>query len=428
MLIDRGVAGAAALDLVGELMVGQRTITGEGLRSTLDLLGRSAGGLDVLEYRSGSEVLDWIVPPEWRLRSARLTDPGGRVLADAAEDPLAVVAYSVAFEGNVELDDLLAHLHSAPHRPEAVPYRTSYYQRTWGFCLPHRVLESLADGRYDVSIDSELDDSGSLSVGEARRGPGATAEIVLSAHVCHAGQANDNASGTAVLATVARHLAAHPPPVPVTCLFLPGGIGSIAWLSDHTPPEVMLSLGCVGDPAPLAFKATKTGDTTLDRAVRVAARDGGIELGHYPWSPYGFDDRNFSSPGIDVPAGSLSRSPHGGYPEYHTSDDNLDLMEAGRLGETVELVLRTVDVLARSRSLRRTEPRGEPQLGRRGLYGSIGGLTRRPDREMALLWVSALADGDTDLAAMAERSGLAFDTIADAAAALVEAGVLESGT
>ncbi len=424
---DREKATTVTKAILRDLFDVPRSLTGDGNRKALEYLGEIVPGLSTVEVPSGRRLFDWVAPPEWRIRAGRLTGPDGSVIVDFAHSPLHVIGYSEAVDAVFDLDDLLPHLHSLPERPEAIPYRTSYYERTWGFCLPHRQLMSLQPGRYHAFIDAELDDNGSLSYGEARLG-GNSRETIVTAHICHPAQANDNLSGVAAVAAAFQQLSSLNLRNGARALFLPGGIGSLAWLTGNESlvPEIAggISVACVGDTASLRFKTTREGQAVVDRAVGLVAAEMGIELAQIPFDPYGFDERNFSSPGFALPFGSLTRSGHGGYPEYHSSDDSIDLVEVDRLVEAAEFVFRFVVMMASNRRLLRTEPRGEPQLGRRGLYGSIGGLRSRPEFETALLWVANFADGDHDLVDVATRSGIRFSDVVAASDALEDAAVV----
>lgn len=424
---DRQRAAATVTRVVADLFPTRRSLTGDGNRAALAYLGGIVSSLETVEVPSGTRLFDWTAPPEWRLRDARLVGPDGSVIVDLKTTPLAVVGYSEGVDVTLDLEELRPHLHSIPERPEAVPYRTSYYDRTWGFCLPHSRLTRLQPGRYRAVVDAEHDWNGSLSYGDALVGRGLK-ETILTAHICHPAQANDNLSGMAVLASVLEQLEPQALNHAVRGLFLPGGIGSLAWLATNegrlSNVSCGMSLACLGGTECLTFKATRSGDSLIDRAVELAARDAGITLREEPFDPYGFDERNFSSPGIGVPFGSLMRSRHGEYPEYHSSDDSIDLIEPEQLVEAAEFVFRVVTILDSNRRFKRYEPRGEPQLGRRGLYSAIGGHQSRPRAETALLWVANLSDGNHDLIDMALRSRIDYSAVLEAAEALLDAGVV----
>jgi aminopeptidase-like protein len=410
-----------------------RSITGDGVRRTLALLGERIP-LEVHEIPTGTRILDWTVPKEWNLVSATLRDPRGQVIADSANSNLHVVSYSVPVRATLELEELLPHLHSLPEHPDWIPYRTSYYQERWGFCLPHRVVESLRPGRYEATIDARLED-GSLTYGECflpPTSPGANTyapEVLLSAHVCHPSLANDNLSGLAVCMALAETLQSRPRRrYGYRFVFAPGTIGAIAWLASNPAARARVAAGLVaanlGDPGAFHYKRSRRGAAEIDRIAAVVLRDHGGEHAIEDFAPFGYDERQYGSPGVDLPVGVLTRTPWGRYPQYHTSADDLSLISAERLVESLELYLRVIDVLEGNRVYLNLSPVGEPQLGRRGLYGSLGGAGDGREREMALLWVLNQSDGRRSLLDIAERSGIAFARLRQAADALLEASLL----
>jgi aminopeptidase-like protein len=409
-----------------------RSITGDGVRRTLALLGERIS-LQVHEVPSGTRILDWTVPKEWNLKAASIRGPRGEVIADLADCNLHVVSYSVPVRATLELEELLPHLHSLPERPDWIPYRTSYYQERWGFCVAHRVLESLRPGRYQVAIDATLED-GALTYGECflpatAPSSGAAAEVLISAHICHPSLANDNLSGLAVCRALAEALQARSQRrYGYRFVFAPGTIGAIAWLARNAGARARVAAGLVaanlGDAGAFHYKRSRRQTAEIDRAAAVALRDRGGEHAIEDFVPFGYDERQYGSPGVDLPVGVLTRTPWGRYPEYHTSADDLSFISADRLAESLEVYLRIVDVLEGNRAYVNLSPVGEPQLGRRGLYGSLGGATDGRDRELALLWVLNQSDGRHSLLDIAERSGVAFDRLRQAADALLEATLL----
>ncbi|WP_242424644.1 DUF4910 domain-containing protein [Frankia sp. EI5c] len=407
-----------------------RSITGNGVRATLDLVRAALPAqvpLAVHEVPTGTPVLDWTIPREWNVTGARLIGPDGRVVVDVADNPLHLLGYSVPMRARMPLEDLRRHLYSMPDRPDWVPYRTSYYNDAWGFCLTDRQLTALPDGEYQVEIDTSLTE-GSLTYGEIVL-PGSTGEeFLITTHLCHPAMANDNSSGIAVAIELAAALAAQPHRFTYRLLFIPGTIGSITWLARN--PDVTgrirhgLVLTGLGDRGAPTYKRSRRGDTAIDRAAARALAETGRPHRVVDFSPYGYDERQFCSPGYDLPVGRFGRSQHGEYPEYHTSADNLEFVSPDSLADSFAILRRIIDICEADRVWRNTSPYGEPQLGRRGLYRSIGATMNRASIEMGLLWVLNLADGTRSLLDIAERAGLPFEAVANAADALAGVGLL----
>ena len=402
-----------------------RSVTGDGVRATLDLI-EEVVKLERHAVPSGTQAHDWTVNEEWNVRDAYIADASGRRIVDFRENNLHLVGYSTPVRATMSLDELLPHLHTLPDHPDWVPYRTSYYHRTWGFCLTDRLLRSMGPGPYEVVVDTDLG-PGEMVYGEVVV-PGETdREVMVTSHVCHPSLANDNLSGIAVATEVARTLQSLPAPRHTyRFLFAPGTVGSITWLSRN--PEVVprLSHGLVltglGGPGPLVYKSTRRGGRGVDRAASHVVRGRGGEVRGY--SPYGYDERQFNSIGFDLPFGRLSRTPHGEYPEYHTSADDLGLVEPTRLADAYTAVMEIVDVLENDCRFRNLRPYGEPQLGKRGLYPTTGGKSAG-DAVMAMLWTLAYTDGSTSLAEIADIADRDFADVRTAADELHRAGLLE---
>jgi aminopeptidase-like protein len=337
-----------------------------------------------------------------------------------------VVNYSVPVRTRMSLAELRPRLHTLPEQPDLIPYRTTYYAEDWGFCLSHRQLSALAEGEYEVCIDATLA-PGHLSYGECVL-PGESAdEILISVHSCHPSLANDNLSGMAVATYLARLLAAGARHHTFRFLFIPGTIGSITWLAGHEPETKRirhgLVLSCLGDAGPSTYKRSRRGDTLVDRAAAHVLRQGGAHT-LLDFVPYGYDERQYCSPGFDLPVGCLTRTPNGRFPEYHTSADNLDFVRPEALEDSLEKCLRIVEILERDGAYLNLSPKCEPQLGRRGLYRATGGR-ELPGFEMALLWVLNLSDGRHSLLDIAERAGVPFRVVLGAATALEGVGLLQ---
>ena len=407
-----------------------RSITGPGLRETLAAI-RETAPITIVEVKSGTQVFDWQVPNEWTLRDAWIRGPRGETILDLASSNLHVVNYSAPVRKRVTLEELRAHLHTLPDHPAWVPYRTSYYKEDWGFCMSHQQAAGLEPAEYDVCVDATLA-PGSLSYGELLV-PGASSdEILFSTHVCHPSLANDNLSGMAVCAFLARALQDVALRYSYRFLFVPGTIGSIAWLAANEAGTGRIRAGlvaaCLGDAGTMTYKRSRRGDAEIDRVALHVLRSAGVEHQVLDFVPFGYDERQYGSPGFNLPVGSLTRTPHGRYPEYHTSADDLSFVKPEALGDSWAKYLAIVGVLEGNRAYRNLNPRCEPQLGRRGLYRALGGGDDGRALELALLWVLNLADGDHDLLATAERAGMPFPVIREAADALLSAGLLEEVT
>lgn len=412
--------------LAQELFPICRSITGQGVRDTLDVIARH---IDV-ERRSvptGEPVLDWTVPKEWVIRDAYIRDPSGRKIVDFAESNLHVLNYSTPVRATVPLSTLREHVFTMPDKPDLVPYRTSYYAERWGFCMAHSLFETLPEGDYEVFIDSELKD-GHLDYGEYVH-PGATErEFLLSAHICHPSLANDNCSGLALLTLIARGLVGRSTRYSYRFLFAPGTIGSLTWLARNEDRvdrvDHGLVVSCVGDAGGPTYKRSRRGNAFIDRAMAHVLAHAAPGAAIRDFSPYGYDERQFCSPGFNMPVGLLQNSPFGEFPEYHTSADNLDFIHPRYLERSHRLVMEVIGIVEGDWTPLNLCPKGEPQLGRRGLYSALGGDKGGAQSAMPMLWVLNLSDGTNSLFDMAERSGLRFAEIASAATMLKEHGLL----
>jgi aminopeptidase-like protein len=417
-------SGRAMHGLIRELFPICRSITGDGFRDSLRGLSKIAP-IVPNEIPSGTRVFDWTVPKEWNIRDAWIADRSGRRWVDFRESNLHVVNYSIPVRTRMPLAELRRHLHALPDQPDLIPYRTSYYAEDWGFCLSQRILDQLPDGEYEVCIDSTLV-PGNLTYGECLLHGTIPDEILISVHSCHPSLANDNLSGMVVAAFLARHLASQPRRHTFRFLFIPGTIGSITWLALHETEAGNirhgLVLSCLGDPGPLTYKRSRRGNAPIDRATAHVLRDqGGSAVREF--TPYGYDERQYCSPGFNLAVGCLMRTPNGQFPEYHTSADNLNFVRAESLEGSLRKVLEIIAILEHDTVYVNLNPKCEPQLGRRGLYDTKGG-TAPPDLQMAMLWVLNLSDGNHRLIEIAQRAALPFGTIRHAAIALHEAGLL----
>ncbi len=424
------IDGAAIHALIEELYPICRSITGQGLRETLRIIGGRIP-IQLTEVPSGTPVLDWTVPPEWNVRDAFVADPDGRRVIDFRRHSLHVVNYSTPVRARMTLAELRPHLHALPAHPDWIPYRTSYYAESWGFCLTQRQLDALGqappDAAYDVVIDSTLA-PGHLTYGELVLPGQLEDEILISTHVCHPSLADDNLSGIAISTLLARALAAGPRRRhTLRFLYAPGTIGAITWLARNRDRAARIKHGmtltCLGDGHPFTYKRSVGGRAPVDRAAAHVLAHAGLAHQLIDFFPYGYDERQYGSPGFRLPVGSLMRGRHGMFPEYHTSADDLSFVSPQRLAESARVVAEILDVLDGDRRYRNLQPYGEPQLGKRGLYRALGG-TNIPDLQMAMLWVLNQSDGQTSLLDIAERAALPFPAIRAAADLLREHDLL----
>jgi aminopeptidase-like protein len=420
-LLDSG-SGESMYALAEELFPICRSITGDGVRATLERIAADLV-VDVHEVPSGTPVFDWTVPREWNIREAWIKGPNGDKVVDFADHNLHVVNYSIPVHEHLTLEELRPKLHSLPDRPDWIPYRTSYYDETWGFCLPHSLLETLEDGTYEVYIDSELKD-GSLTYAEAVFKGYSEDEVLLSAHTCHPSLANDNLSGIALLVRLGMALRSINTRYTYRLLFAPGTIGSITWLARNVEQASNIKhglvLSCVGDGGGPMYKRSRQGNAAIDRIVARVFAESAPAGEIQGFSPYGYDERQYCSPGFNLPVGLLERSKYGEFPEYHTSADNMDFISADELDRSYALVARIIEKLETDWFPVSTAPFCEPQLGRRGLYKAMGGDNERVERQMAMLWVLNLADGAHSLRDIADRSGIDYSRILEVAELLKE--------
>jgi len=385
--------------------------------------------MEIFEVPSGTPVFDWTVPQEWNIKDAYIKDSSGRRIVDFQKCNLHVLNYSVPIHATMPLSDIRPHLFSIPAHPDWIPYRTSYYKQDWGFCLSHNQLVALPEGDYEVCIDSSLAD-GTLSYGECFLPGQSSDEILISCHACHPSLANDNLSGLTVATALAESLAEGGSGLRYSYrfLFIPGTIGAITWLARNQEDAARIRHGlvltCIGDKAPFHYKKSRRGNAEIDRVVAHVLSHLTETPEILEFSPYGYDERQYCSPGFNLEVGCLMRSVWGSFPEYHTSADNLNFIEPRYLAESLRTCLAILEVLENNRSYRNRNPFCEPQLGRRGLYRSTGGDSIANEIN-ARLWVLNLSDGENSLFDIAERSRMPFSAILEAADLLCENGLLE---
>jgi aminopeptidase-like protein len=418
-------AGEAAYALIADLYPICRSITGNGNRETLRRLGAFIP-VSIHEVPSKTQVYDWTIPQEWNISDAYVADSSGRRLIDFRNSNLHVMSYSVPVRRIVSFTELRDHLFTDPDHPDWIPYRTSYYSENWGFCITHNDLPKFReDQQYKVVIDSSLTE-GSLTYGEVVVPGASSEEVLISAHICHPSLCNDNLSGVSIATMLAKTLSGQCLRYAYRFLFIPGTIGSITWLARNEDKAARIKHGLVlsnlGDPGDCTYKKSRRGDSEIDLAAMTVLRHVGPHT-VLDFVPYGYDERQYCSPGFNLPVGVFSRTPHGRFPQYHTSADNLEFVRPEYLADSFEKILAIIEVLENNGTYLNLKPKCEPRLGKRNLYSNVGGL-KVPDRELALLWVLNLSDGEHSLLDIAMRSGMPFASIMAAAEALAQTDLL----
>jgi aminopeptidase-like protein len=407
-----------------------RSITGDGVRQTHDILGELIP-LTRIEVPSGSHIFDWIVPPEWELNEAYIIDPNGRQILDVQENNLHLISYSEPYRGTLSKSELEKHLHSLPDLPDAIPYLTSYYNRTWGFCLSQKERDSLPEGNYEIVVDTKLKANGSMTISEVVL-PGETEdEVLISTYTCHPSMANNELSGPLVATFLYQRLAAMKNRrFTYRFAFLVETIGAIAYLhqkGEHLRHRLKAGLvtTCVGLDVPFTYKRSLRGNTLIDRIVGHVLKEENVDHKIIDFFPWGSDERQYCSPGFDLPVGSLMRGSYLDFPEYHTSLDNRDLISFTAISESVDIYLATCMALERNIIYRNLVANGEPQLGKYNLYPKIGSLRQVETERQELLWFLSLADGHRDLLEIASTSGVSIERLEAAARKCLEAQIVE---
>jgi aminopeptidase-like protein len=404
-----------------------RSITGNGVRETLGIIAEHIP-CSVVEVPTGTKVFDWTVPKEWNISDAYIKNAKGEKIVDFKDSNLHVLSYSRPFQGMVSLGELKKHLFTIPELPQHIPYRTSYYNEDWGFCLSHNQYLRLTDDRYEVVINATLEE-GYLTYGQCVLKGETEQEVLISCHICHPSLCNDNLSGIALTVFLASHLCQTLTRYTYRFLFVPVTIGSITWLASHESslPDIRHGLVAanLGDSGNFTYKKSRQGNAEIDQAVANVLAGSGFGYKIMDFSPYGYDERQYCSPGFNLPLGCLTRTPHGDYPEYHTSADNLDFVKSENLLDSFSVYASVLNVLENNKIYINQNPKCEPQLGKRGLYDKIGGDSDSKDKQMALLWTLNLSDGGHSLLDISNRSGMSFPLIKNAADTLTESGLLK---
>ncbi|WP_162309279.1 DUF4910 domain-containing protein [Cohnella abietis] len=420
------------MDLFDRLFPINRSITGDGVRQSLRILGEIVP-IKQTEYATGTECFDWTVPKEWNVRGAYVKDSQGRTLIDFKENNLHLMGYSVPFRGYVSREELMEHLLTRPDLPNAIPYMMSYYKESWGFCVEHNRLPEFTDEWYEVFIDSDLQD-GHMTLGEGFIQGSSKQEILLSTYICHPSMAINELSGPLVQ-TMIYHYLLHRKNLKYSYrfLYLPETIGSLLYLSQYgeqLKQRVVAGyvVTCVGHGESFTYKRSKRADTLADKAAIHVLKQSGKPYTVVDWNPFGSDERQYCSEGFKLPMGSLMRTMYGQYPEYHTSLDNRSLISEEVLLETIQMYIDLIETLEANETYECTHIHGEPKLDKRGLYPYLGGTrTKEEQRQISFITnLIAFSDGHNDLIDIAEKLGEMGKELNKPAQLLEQHGLLRS--
>jgi aminopeptidase-like protein len=354
------------------------------------------------------------VPREWNIREAYIKNERGEKIVDFKNSTLHVLNYSIPVHKKITLTELRQHLFTLPGQPDLIPYRTSYYNENWGFCISHNQYLGMAEEEYEVYIDSSLED-GHLTYGEYVIEGETSDEVLISCHICHPSLCNDNLSGNSIAALLAKHLSGLQLRYTYRFLFIPGTIGAITWLALNEKTAFNIKHGLVttllGNSGNFTYKKSRRGNAQIDQVVEYVLKNTGKEYSIIDFFPYGYDERQFCSPGFNLPVGCLMRTPHGQFPEYHTSADNLDFVQPSYLAEAYRLYVSIIHTLENNLTYINLSPKCEPQLGKRGLYKAISGQADNKSREMAMLWLLNMSDGEHSLLDIAQKSSISVEVL-----------------
>jgi aminopeptidase-like protein len=444
--------GNEMYDLMVKLYPICRSITGNGVRKTLDIISEQIP-LEKYEIPTDTQVFDWTIPKEWNIKDAYVKKSNGEKIIDFKKSNLHVLNYSTPVNKTVSLRELKDHLFTSPAQPALIPYRTSYYHENWGFCITHNQMLQLEEDEYEVVIDSTLED-GSLSYGEYFIKGESEDEVLLSCYTCHPSMCNDNLSGVVLLAFLAKYLKNLSLQYSYRFLFIPETIGSITWLfrNEHNIPKIKHGLvaTCVGDSGVSSYKKSRQGNAEIDRTVIDVLKNSGDEYKIMDYEPIGSDERQFCSPGFNLPVGSLLRTHPYYFTEYHTSGDDTNFVQPKYLADSFskyfKVILKLEENFGKFYSKNNEEelpeidskndqvflnlnPKCEPKLDKIGLYRKVGAGTDNTEderiRTLTILWVLSYSDGKHSLRHISLRSGIDFKQIKQTAELLHEKKLLK---
>ena len=414
-------------DLMEKLYPICRSITGNGVRKTLSHIKEHIP-IQIHEVPTETKVFDWTIPKEWNIKDAYIKNSKGEKIVDFKKSNLHILNYSIPIKKKIPLNELKKHLFTLPKHPDWIPYLTSYYNENWGFCITQKQYDQLPDDDYEVVIDSTLE-NGSLTFGEFYIKGKSEEEVLITCYICHPSLCNDNLSGTVLLTFLAKHLMKFDLKYSYRFLFIPETIGAITWLSLNEKKISKIKHGlvatCVGDSGNSTYKKSRQGNAIIDKVVEKVLSESGQPYEIIDFFPSGSDERQFCSPAFDMPVGSLVRTLYGRFSQYHTSADNLDFVKPEYLQDSFSKYFKTVFILENNVTYLNLNPKCEPQLGRRGVYRSIGGQKDGGLNETAIFWILNLSDGNNSLLDISNKSGIEFDLIKNLSDELFSINLLE---
>ena len=433
--------------LLKELYPICRSITGNGVRKTLEII-RNYIPIEHHEVPSGTKVFDWIIPKEWNIEDAYIKTDKGQKIVDFQKSNLHVLNYSTPIKSKLSLSELKQHLYTLPDQPEAIPYRTSYYNENWGFCLSHNQFLTLEDGEYEIVIDSSLKD-GNLTYGEFFLQGKKNEEILLTCYTCHPSLCNDNLSGIVLLTFLAQYLSKLKLDYSYRFLFIPETIGAITWLKLNEEKISKIKHGlvitCVGDSGKFTYKKSRLGNAEIDQTAINILKESGESFQIKDFFPVGSDERQFCSPGFNLPMGSLMRTMYHKFPEYHTSLDNLEFVKGEYLIESFSIYLKIILELEKNFGKFKPEeklkdqrnmddndifmnlnPKCEPNLEKRGLFNKVIDLDS--GTALSISWVLNLSDGRNSLSDISRISGIEYNLIKETSELLLKHNLLKKIT
>ena len=423
---EDGISGLKMYELIKELYPICRSITGNGVRETLKIIKKHIP-IEILEVPTGTKVFDWEVPKEWNINDAYVIAPNGEKIIDFKKSNLHVVNYSIPIKKKMQLNELEKNLHYITEKPNTIPYLTSYYKENWGFCIEYNKFKKLKEGEYDVVIDSNLS-KGNLTYGEFLIKGETENEILISTYVCHPSMCNDNLSGVVLAVFLAKYLKNISNFYSIRFLFIPETIGAITWLSKNEENIDKIKHGlvitCVGDSGKFTYKKSRKGDSDIDKISEHILKKSNMPFKIIDFFPSGSDERQFCSPGFNLPVGSLMKTMYGEFSEYHTSDDNLDYVSSNGLQQSFTMYKSIINYVDKNKKYVNMNPKCEPQLGKRGLYNNLGAQRNAVEIDRACLYILNYSDSNNSLLDISEKSGISFETILLAAEKLLKGNLI----